>query len=372
MRTDALLSQGPGPGVIIRAGRTRFRDRDVQGGRRYQYRVTCGYRVSPGQVAWSAGQTAAILAERWPQPVADVGGSPTATGDAVALRWDSPGAGYVTVLDSPAALAPGTDLPAAAVSSLGTICWQSTAGRAGSEMHCEISLPDRRLHHLTLVTVVGDRAVAGATQAVEVLPGVHGLATQRRGENLELTWNWPGKEVTQALVSWSYPGERPGARRPLRVTRDGYQRRGVQIPALDPGCTVIVTPLSTVPGSISVGPPDISCADPQYELAYELRRSRRGRGPVQSVDLRISGTPPLSPSFVLIARPGTIRPTRVTQGPVLMSLDIRTLPAGDMTGHQITPRSAEPPCYFLGFVTGPGAQHVRLTHPDRSQLLVER
>jgi hypothetical protein len=223
-----------------------------------------------------------------------------------------------------------------------------------------------------MVTVLRERAVTGAVRPAEVLEGVHHPSWQRLGQAIQVGWEWP-PGLTQALVAWSCPGDLPDATPvPLRVTLDRYHGRGVQIPACDCGCTVSITPLSTVPGCVCVGPPAVAQVEPQYEVSYELHRARHGRGAVRSVGLRLSGMAPVSPTFTLIARPGTIRPTRVDQGEVVLAVGVDQIPPAQTTRIPVRPLAVHAPCYLLGFITGPGSGSFRLAHPGRRQLLVER
>lgn len=370
-RREERPGQGPGEEITIPGGGTRFRDSDVAGDRWYEYRVACGYREPSGRVAWSAGRLTAVFAGRWPQPVTEVQAEATAAGDGVRLRWKSPGEGSVLVLDAASPVPdPETDMAASAVSSLGTICWQGPGTAPGLAMRCEVPLPGGGLHQLTMVTVLGERAVTGAVQAADVMEGLHRPSWRRLGETIQLDWEWP-PGLTQAQVRWSGLEDAHDAAPPLRVTLDRYQRRGVQIPACDSGGTITVTPLSTVPGCVSVGTPAIVHVDPQYEVSYELRRPLIGRR-IRSVGLQVSGTAPVSPTFTLVARPGTIRPTRMDQGEVVLEVGVDQIPPARMTGFPVAPLPVQAPCYLLGFITGPGSESFRLAHPDRSQLLVLR
>jgi hypothetical protein len=227
------------------------------------------------------------------------------------------------------------------------------------------------VHYLAMVTMLDDRAVVGAGRTADVLEGVHRPDYRRLGETVQLIWEWPSG-VTQILVNWSYPGEPPGPGQRQRVTLDRYRRHRVEIQARDAGCTATITSLSTVPECVSVGLPAVVHVGPQYEVSYELRRGRRGKGPVRSVGLRTSGTASISPTFTLVAREGRIRPTRADQGEVVLKVDMAELPVAQLTEHQVSELVVRPPCYLLGFVTGPGSENFRLAHPDRSKLLMER
>lgn len=370
-RRETAPGHNPGEEVAVGSGLTQFRDADVLAGRRYLYEVACGYREAGGELIWSAGRVMGVPVAQWPQPVTEVHAAATADGGGVILRWASPGAGSVAVLEvaSAAATAPEIDLPVADLGPLGRVCWHGQAKVSGTDMRCEVLLPGMGEHHLAMVTVLGERAVTGAVRTAEVLGGVRCPTAERSGNTIAVSWEWPPDlGLTQVLVRWAYPGEPPG--QPLRITRDRYRRRRVEIPARDSGCTITITPLSTIPGCVSVGPPAVASVAPQYEVSYQVRRGRSS-GLIRSVSLQASGTTAGGPVFTLISRPGQTRPTRLSQGEKVLEVDMAHIAAAQQMEYPVG-RQVQRPCYLLGFVTGPGSEHFRLAHPDRSQLVVER
>jgi hypothetical protein len=366
--------QGGSDHVAIQTGRTGFRDKDITAGTSYVYQVVCGYRDLQGGMAWSPGQVMSVCASRWPDPVTGLQLAAGPAGDTVCLQWISPGAGKVVIiLGISAAPIEGSELAAADVEPLGTVAWQGAAAPAGSPMGCEIPVPGSGLCHLAVVTVLDRRAVIGATRVIDVLEGFNGLRARRAGNDIQLTWAWPASSpVTLATVRWDCPGEEAEASAPRRVSRDSYHRRGVLIPARGCGYRFTVTPLSAITGSVSVGPPATDELEPLHDLCYEVLRTRRWPRARRVVRLRVAERPEAPLQFLLVARPGTLRPTQIGQGTVVVRVSVGASDAGSPTEYPIELSAVRPPYYLLGFLTGSAKLQFRLIHPGRTQLLVER
>jgi hypothetical protein len=366
--------EADGDQTEVRCDRTSFRDSEVAAGMRYLYRVTCGYLDADGGMAWSAGSASTVPVTEWPDPVTTLAVTASPDGDSVRLQWMSPAAGEILViLGSSPMPAEGSELTAAEARPLGAVAWSGAAGPAGSPMSCEIPLPGRGVYHLAVVTELGHRAVIGPARVVDSLAGFQDLHARRAGDNIELTWAWsPSSPVTLAAVQWDCAGEEHGIETPQRVTRDSYRRHGFLIPAHSCGYRFTVTPLSTITGSVSVGPPASDELEPQHDLVYVIRKTRRWlrAGRVARIQL---AEPPTSPlEFLLVARPGTLRPTRTGQGAVVLRVSATAMDTGSPAEHRIDLSAVRPPYYLLGFLAGPAAPQFRLVHPARTQLLVER
>jgi hypothetical protein len=366
--------EADGDQTEVRCDRTSFRDSEVAAGMRYLYRVTCGYLDADGGMAWSAGSASTVPVTEWPDPVTTLAVTASPDGDSVRLQWMSPAAGEILViLGSSPMPAEGSELTAAEARPLGAVAWSGAAGPAGSPMSCEIPLPGRGVYHLAVVTELGHRAVIGPARVVDSLAGFQHLHARRAGDNIELTWAWsPSSPVTLAAVQWDCAGEEHGIETPQRVTRDSYRRHGFLIPAHSCGYRFTVTPLSTITGSVSVGPPASDELEPQHDLVYVIRKTRRWlrAGRVARIQL---AEPPTSPlEFLLVARPGTLRPTRTGQGAVVLRVSATAMDTGSPAEHRIDLSAVRPPYYLLGFLAGPAAPQFRLVHPARTQLLVER
>jgi hypothetical protein len=362
--------------IAVPSGRTSFQDSGITADKTYVYRIACGYPDLAGGLAWSTGRSSRILASRWPDPVTglEVTGGPR--GDTLCLRWLSPGTGQVAVVLGTSAMpADGSALAAGEVSSLGAVAWQGTAVAAGSPMSCEIPVAGAGSRQLAMVTVLDDRAVVGETRLVDVLDGFHGLSARRTGDSIELTWAWPAAaQVSMASVHWEYAGADVTAGPGQRVSRDSYHRRGVLIPASERGFRFTVSPLSAIAGSVSVGPSATAELDARHDLAYEILRVGNGRRARRVATLRLADPPSELPEFLLVARPGTVRPTRKEQGTVVLRVGAASTGPGSpaAAGHRIDLSAVPPPYYLLGFLAGPAAAGFRLIHPPRTQLLVER
>lgn len=366
--------QDGGDHVALQTGRTSFLDKDITAGMSYLYRIVCGYRDPEGGMAWSAGQARTICASRWPDPVAELEVTAGPAGDTVRLRWMSPGAGKVVIIFGLSAMpSEGSELAAADVKPLGTVAWHGAARPPGSPMRCEIPVPGNGVRHLAVVTVLDHRAVIGATRIIDVLEGFHGLRARRAGNDIQLTWAWPvSSSVTHAAIRWDCADEEAGSSAPQQASRDSYHRRGVHIPARGCGYRFTVTPLSPITGSVSVGPPAIHELEPLYDLAYEILLTRRWLHARRVASLRVAERPEAALEFLLVARPGTIRPTQIGQGTVVLRVNAAAIDTGSPAKHPIDLNTVRPPYYLLGFLAGPAAPQFRLIHPSRAQLLVER
>ncbi|MEV0623016.1 fibronectin type III domain-containing protein [Nonomuraea sp. NPDC050404] len=319
---------------------------------RLRYRVSCAYALPSGERAWSRGVVGDVQVRPWPRPVADF--EVVVCGEDVEVRWEPIGAGDVLVIDAEQPMAPGTDLSSAQVAVMGrTLVQQSADVRSPHRM----VLADRGLHHLTALTVLDGRAVIGQTRTVDVLPGAANLTAERRDDTVHVMWRWPAG-VSQMLVSWrSEDGENC-----RRVLLDRYRRGGCVLPVSEKAQRVEVAPLCNHPEHVTVGPVAWAEVPPRHDLAYEIVRRKNARW------VSIKVYPPLpGAEFVLIARPGEIRPTRIQQGVALLRA---RLPERDEE-YPLGRSDLAPPYYMLGFLTGTDAS-VRLIHPDRAQLLVVR
>jgi hypothetical protein len=367
-------ADAPGERIAVRPDRTCFVDDSVTGGTTYLYRVTCGYRDLDGSMAWSSGRVVTVSASRWPDLVRSLQATAGPRGDTVRLQWLSPGTGEILIVLGPSEMPPeGTELATSDAGTLGAVTWRGDAAPLGTPMECEIPVHGAGVHHLAVVTALDQRAVAGTTRVIDVLDGFQGLYARRAGEGIELKWAWPASSsATLATVRWDCTGEEEDGGSALRVSRDSYRRRGVTIPARGCGYRLTVSPLSTIDGSLSLGPPATDELEPQYDLAYEVLRTRRVVRTGRVATLRVAKLPTAPLEFLLVARPGTLRPTRIAQGTVVLRVSAAAIDEGAAVEHRIDLSAMRPPYYLLGFLTGPAASQFRLVHPARGQLLVER
>ena len=358
----------------VHCGRTGFRDSGVTAGAHYLYQVICGYRDTTGGMAWSAGVTSSVLVSQWPDPVTGLEVTAGPEGNTIRLQWMSPPAGEILVILGRSAMPDeGSELAAAEADPMGAVAWRGVTRQAGSPMSCEIPVPGTGVHHLAVVTVLGHRALVGPGRVIDSLEGFHGLEAQRTGDSIRLTWAWSrSSPVTLAAVRWEYTDGEHGTTTPQPVTRDSYHRRGFLISALDRGYRFTVTPLSTISGSVSVGPAATDEVEPQHDLTYLIIKTRHWWRTGRVARLQVTGQPAAGLEFLLVARPGTLRPTRMEQGEMVVRVSLTTIDAGSPADYRIDLSAVRPPYYLLGFLAGAAAAQFRLVHPSRTQLLVER
>ncbi|MGI5167675.1 hypothetical protein ACQEU3_25335 [Spirillospora sp. CA-253888] len=348
-----------------------FHDTDVPARGLCLYRVRCGYRTASG-LLWTEGVAGMVAVEPWPWPVEDVAWTPRPDGAGVRVTW-SPSrqgqdAGRTVVIGSAGpAPPPGTDLPVTDLEALGTIMASATAGARSAD----VPLPGPGLRHLVLVTVRDERAVTGPAQAVDVLPAVTGLRADHDGTQVRLAWQWP-PGITQVRLRWGAADTPPSER---LVTHDAYRRRHVAVPAAPALLRCTVTPVSPHPDALAVATAAEVEVSPGWDVAYQVSHRRRlvrrkADRATWTLHLEVSGPVPPHSEFVLVARPGTLRPTRPDQGEPVLRVPAAELARDGPATWELDPARLRPPCYLLGFVTGPDAAAARIAHPRPDQLTV--
>ncbi|MER7348526.1 hypothetical protein ABT390_24335 [Streptomyces aurantiacus] len=231
----------------------------------YTYEVSCGYPGPGGGVAWSPGVRVSARAERWPTPVEKLTAERVGeAGDRLLLRWHPPRRGRSTLLPWPEGpVAPGTDVSerfariAAGLAAGGDapdlraeaprLRWREEPAQ-----HLELPVPPAGRMRMTAVSVLGERAVAGASVVVERPDSVRNLTVRRLSADRALVrFAWPEPTVL-VLVSW-HDATRGVAHRVAR-TRHLASGGAVELAVPETACTVSVTPLSR-PDAVAVPAP---------------------------------------------------------------------------------------------------------------------
>ncbi|GGS16118.1 hypothetical protein GCM10010252_64510 [Streptomyces aureoverticillatus] len=231
----------------------------------YTYEVSCGYPGPDGTVVWSPGARVSARAERWPTPVEKLTAERVGeAGDHVLLRWHPPRRGRSTLLPWPEGpVAPGTDVS----ESFARIATGLAAGgdapdlraeaprlrwREAPAQHLELPVPPAGRMRMTAVSVLGERAVAGASVVVEHPEPVRDLTVRRLAADRALVrFAWPEPTVL-VLVSW-HDATRGVAHRVPR-TRHRAEGGAVELAVPETACTVSVTPLPR-PDAVAVPAP---------------------------------------------------------------------------------------------------------------------
>jgi hypothetical protein len=346
------LPAGASGAVVSRDGRpvrdvrsSTFVDRDVRPGRSYDYVVSTTYRLANGTTAQSGGTHASARCQEVPRPVTDLAAE--LDGDEMTARWTPPPRGDVEVLMlRPGATPPDQDVvPVTKARSYGTAVRAVGPARAGL-LRGRLSAPGKR-RKLVPVTVLGELAAVGASCTLDVRHGsVRSLRLNRRGETVQLTWEWP-PGATAARVVWRTSTKPTGPTDPeasvLDVTRVTYDGSGVSlpVPAGDHWfgvCTVLADGTAR-----TFGPLVLEQESTTLTLHYTVERAlfRRNRRV-----LVVQGEPGLElPSIVLTAKT-SVRPLDADDGEQLLHTDAGVAP---IRAEFTVPASIRRPVYLRAF-----------------------
>lgn len=379
-----------GPGGFLRTrrcGRADTWSEDELPAGRYRLRVAALYRDAAGRDRAAAGRAVRAAVHPWPAPVTTL--TARAADDAVRLEWIGGRGAEVRLVEWPgAAPAPGTELsdPAAWPPALD---WPRPApGDAPADVrapgrgdegtaHALLVPPPGTARRVGVLTVLGERALAGPTLLVQTAPRVAGVRVERpHPDRARLLWDWPSG-AGRITVVVQQDGE-PDTEHP--VTRSTYFRSGLTVPVTPARARFLLrcspaTPhavLSPDPGTRAELPADRAVA---YRLLPRPRRPLRR--PPLTVRVQVSGAgeadgAPL-PEFVLVGRYGThgapARPRDPEDGVTLLRLSGEELQrTGTVERAVDTPRGSAP-CALRGFLLGASAG-VRLEEPSPTTLVV--
>ncbi|MFE0130319.1 hypothetical protein ACFWY6_01795 [Streptomyces sp. NPDC059037] len=230
------------PDHTVSCRRDRLVDTPLPAGL-YVYEVRCGYPGPDGGLVLSPGVRVTARAERWPAPVEELTVQRLDGGGRVRVAWRPPvcGDGH---------LVPWTERPVPPGADVSGIVPRLPApGSAPASV--DMRPPPGRRVRLTAVSVLGERAVSGASVVIEHPGEVRDLAVRRLADDrAELRFTWPEPAVL-ALVAWE-DGER---RDELRVARSRHVAgRAVTVPVSAGECRFTVGALPR-PDAVTIEPP---------------------------------------------------------------------------------------------------------------------
>lgn len=307
--------------LVLSSSRTAFRDPGAAAGDNHIYTIVAHYRRPDGTMAASAPVVARTTSRRRLMPVpmlrltARSGqGAPT-----VAITWRQPadaGSAEITVrrAESPFPWEFGAVVPLDGLSSHGV----EVAGRIEDkgEWRTLVATAPTGLHYYAVFTIGEAGAVRGEEAAFGVALPVIGLAYQRLGDEVVLSWQWP-EAVGTAEVVWDGPA---GSGR-RRLTRQQYQSGG--------GCRI-----ECGPGELSVRVRTVvhakggTCTSPDAKLTVTARRPtvsyavQLARRPViggGTVRVRLTADQPLTECTVLVvAAHGPVMPRSAADGQLVL------------------------------------------------------
>ncbi|MDT0266664.1 hypothetical protein RM844_10205 [Streptomyces sp. DSM 44915] len=230
-------------GADVPCGPHGFMERPLPPGE-YVYRVSCGYRDPAGDLVWSPGVRVAAVAADWPGPVAGIDARPAGTAGQVRVSWPPPARGESRlVVWRDRAPEPGSDVSDA----LGRL----SAVHGDDTGTVTVLPPLGGALRLTVLSVLGDRAVAGPSVLLERPGAVQEFAVTRVApDRAVVAFRWPEPAVL-VLLAWAGDGD--GGRGELRVARSRHRAGPVELPVGPGRCTVTAAPVARPDATLAFG-----------------------------------------------------------------------------------------------------------------------
>jgi hypothetical protein len=311
----------PAP-VSIVPGLTGASDRQVENGRRYEYRVCTEYPSPDGGVIRTAGQTVFAQPVERPRPLQDL--RVRVGRDRVELDFEPPPVGSVAVFRASQEpdLAAGESVDPSRLASLGErLAIQGTTA-------IDDQPPTGRCFYLP-VTTAGSIAVAGEVVHHVALPQIENTHVVQQGKKALVTWTWP-PGVTIARVAWRHDRRPAGPDDPAAEQLDyrhgEYRDHGGFSLAMGTqrSLFVAVYPATRADGEVVCGQAGGkgSTAMLRAEQKTEVRYSVRRVGGLRK-RLEVEVSEPADgalPELVLVGREGDILPRSAADGKVLARL----------------------------------------------------
>ncbi|GAA1986692.1 hypothetical protein [Catenulispora subtropica] len=232
----------------------------------YEYRVQCGYVTTTGTV-WSDGVTVTVRVGRWPAPVrqmqvevakaTEMAEATTVPPDAadrglpLRIAWSAPEVGTADIAIWPyGATSLGSDISAFVRHRPVGVPGLTTLAAASESPEVRFTARPGHTTRFLAVSTLGDRAVAGPSALVQVVPAPRDLRVSRPANTANtantagtantatVEFSWPDPAVLVA-VSWQVGGT---TRRAL-LSRSRYPATGFRIAVDRSACQITVEPL---------------------------------------------------------------------------------------------------------------------------------
>jgi hypothetical protein len=218
VREESRVPGGLADGTTVPASLTGFTDRRLRSGTEYCYRIVASYRSAGGQDRHAAGAVVRAVPEPAPQPVTDLEiTEPDDDGPPILARWTAPAYGQVRLVlsDQPLRWPADAQIRPDEAAALANIQGTVRSGADGRDV-MELALPPGR-HHVTPLTTGHNSVAVGRTAVAWLVEPVDGLRAERKQDEVEVSWVWPG-HATDAVVRW------PGGEQ--RRSRRAYEDEG--------------------------------------------------------------------------------------------------------------------------------------------------
>lgn len=290
----------------------------------------------------------------------------------VILQWTPPALGEVQIRQT--RLVPthtlGRIIPMSNADQIGTPV------RAVGRSKAQTTIAGQGRIFFIPLSVVSQTAVLGTPIAVTTLDPVANLQSERQGDVISLTWDWPAG-AAEALVAWDHdscpesPEDMRGGRRV--VTHSEYDRHGLwalRKAAHARHCfTVFVRDHEA--DIYSPGATVIEASGLEAQVTYTvLTRRSMIRRTVQDawIELRTRDNVHTLPALLVVLKQG-IQPLRPDDGQTLVSLEHLTFENG--TARIDLPPNGASGYVKLFFKDGRHARGIRLLPADMEQLRIE-
>ncbi|MGH3378050.1 MAG: hypothetical protein ACRDP6_25290 [Actinoallomurus sp.] len=336
-------------------------DGGLRAGTEYHYRITACYRAPDGRDCRSGGVGVTAVPAHAPHPVSDLtlagSGGSQAT---VAATWTPPPYGQVRLLltTAPLGMRAGTPITSPEAARLGTL----VAGlpRRGTDGRVSVAFPvPPGRHHLTALTMAGDRGVVGATVEVESFEPVRDVNAERLHDVVRLSWSWP-PDATEAEVRW------PGGE--LRCNRRAYlDDGGVTVTV---GSEAVAVEVRAVYPHDRIAPPvRVDVAGRAVAVRYHIRRA----GPLHPRRRIIEFTAERQvdlPAVVVVRSTGRLPPDDAEEGEPVVRLEPR--PIGPDTPVTVAVELSSRAAAWLGcfIAPGEGVSGVLLFPPPQKEMRI--
>ncbi|MFF4740983.1 hypothetical protein ACFY2W_34615 [Streptomyces sp. NPDC001262] len=370
-RRVTVVRTGPHPeaqAVEISVGPHGFRDDGLPPGT-YTYRIGCVYRTAAGRDVRSPGVCVRRTVHPWPDAVTALTVRPGDTPGTLTVAWTGGTVGEVRLVEWPGPPPPpGQDVPVGDPLPP-RLPWPGS-GAAGLRPPCGTTTT------ITAVTVLGERAVTGASVRVHV-PESIGALTARRPEpgRVRLTFDWP-RPADSVLVRWW----QDGAAREHSIARSTYLREGLHLDVTGSAARFEAEPLIATDCDVTLPPVPAEAEIPaDVAVAYTVERTGRFSGR-RRVSLRagvLGGAGrelPELPELLLVARTAAEPlPRTPDDGTLVLRVSGGELSEGPVcrdVGAAVAAAGIRRPYTLRAFLLGPHARAVRLEDPPYKDLVV--
>jgi hypothetical protein len=226
---------------------------------------------------------------------------------------------------------------------------------SGAERTLEVELPGG-MHYLTPVSVGGTGIAVGRSRPTAIIDPVTNLIPTPFADHASIAWHWPGT-VQLAEVSWRAQGDSDDDWESYVLSRAEYESKGgAQVPLGQRPVEIEVRAVITANGKRYPSAPVKDTVIKVMKTAIRYRVAGGGPFSGRAKKLTFTADEPCGGTAVrLIAVPGTIKPTRPTEGVTVFETTLSLTPGVPAEYRAELPKTIKKPYWVRCFVmSGPG------------------